>query len=456
MRTLTMMMTAALVLLLAPVGPAAAADAQPLKVATFYADVTPPVGSPLAYDPLEKVVMPLKAKGIVLIGEDKPIVLCAVDWIGIGNDGHKAWREGLAEAAGTTADRVTVHSLHQHDAPRCDFSANELLAEHGLDGAMFNVEFARKAIERTADAIKGGMTTPHTVTHLGLGEGRVEKVASNRRMLGSDGKVAQMRWTASRNEELRARPPGIIDPNVRLISFWNGDKPVAVLSYYATHPQSYYRTGGANPDFPGIARKMREEAVGAHHVHFTGAGGNIGAGKWNDGSEKYRRILAERLAAGMEKAWESTEKTPVTAENLGWRVEPVALPPADHLDEQQLASKVANEDAKPSSRTAAAKALAWLRRCKSGDKVGLGCLRLGEARILHMPGELAVEYQLAAQALRPDRFVAMAAYGDYAMGYISMAHHYWQGGYESSDRASRVAPSVETVLMRGMQTLLAE
>ena len=456
MRTLTTMTMAALLLLLGSIGPAAAADAQPLKVAPFTIDATPPVGSPLAYDPMEKVVMPLKAKGIVLIGEGEPIVLCAVDWIGIGNDGHKAWRQGLAEAAGTTPDRVTVHSLHQHDAPRCDFSANRLLAEHGLDGAMFNVEFARKAIDRTAGAIKKAMKDPETITHVGLGKGRVEKVASNRRMLGADGKVEKMRWTASRDEELRSRPPGIIDPMVRLVSLWNDDEPVTVLSYYATHPQSYYRTGGANPDFPGIARKMREEATGAHHVHFTGAGGNIGAGKWNDGSEKYRRILAERLAAGMKKAWESTEKSKISAADLGWAVEPVALPPADHLDEQQLASTVANDDAKPSSRTAAAKALAWLRRCESGDKIDLGCLRLGNARILHMPGELVVEYQLAAQAMRPDKFVAMAAYGDYAMGYICLAHHYWQGGYESSDRASRVAPSVETVLMQAMQTLLAE
>ena len=30
-----------------------------------------------------------------------------------------------------------------------------------------------------------------------------------------------------------------------------------------------------------------------------------------------------------------------------------------------------------------------------------------------MPGELFVEYQLAAQQMRPNDFVAMAAYGDY-------------------------------------------
>jgi len=432
------------------------AGAAPLKVATFEADATPPVGSPLAYDPMEKVVMPLKAKGVVLMGKGEPIVLCAVDWIGIGNDGQKEWRKSLAEAAGTSVERVTVHTLHQHDAPRCDFSANKLLAEHGLDGAIFNVEFARKAIRRAGEAIQEAMEEPRTATHLGLGTGEVEKVASNRRILGSDGRVKKMRWTSSKDEEARSRPPGIIDRQVRLISLWDGDEPITVLSYYATHPQSYYRTGGANPDFPGIARKMRQEAVGAPHVHFTGAGGNIGAGKWNDGSEKYRRILAERLAAGMKEAWEATEKSPISAGDLGWRTERVALPVADHLDEQELASTVANDDATLRKRAGAAKALAWLRRCQRGEKVQLSCLRLGEARALYMPGELAVEYQLAAQALRPDRFVAMAAYGEYAMGYISMAHHYWQGGYEASERASRVAPEVEAVLMRGMETLLAE
>jgi hypothetical protein len=73
-----------------------------------------------------------------------------------------------------------------------------------------------------------------------------------------------------------------------------------------------------------------------------------------------------------------------------------------------------------------------------------------------MPGELFVEYQLAAQKMRPDLFVAMAAYGDYAPGYIGTEIAYGQGGYETSDRASRVAPHVEGVLMAAMETLLSE
>ena len=71
-----------------------------------------------------------------------------------------------------------------------------------------------------------------------------------------------------------------------------------------------------------------------------------------------------------------------------------------------------------------------------------------------MPGELFVEYQLAAQKLRPDLFVAMAAYGDYSPGYIGTEIAYSQGGYESSERASRVAPKVEDVLMGAIETLL--
>jgi len=74
--------------------------------------------------------------------------------------------------------------------------------------------------------------------------------------------------------------------------------------------------------------------------------------------------------------------------------------------------------------------------------------------VLHLPGELFVEYQLNAQKLRPDLFVAMAAYGDYAPGYIGTEISYTQGGYETSARASKVAPTVEGVLMDAIKSLL--
>jgi hypothetical protein len=426
-----------------------------LSLAVFDVDATPPIGSMMAYDPVtNKWDLALRARGVVMLGAGKPIVLCAVDWIGIANEAHDAFQAGLAQAAGTSPDRVAVHTLHQHDAPDCDFSAEKILKEAGLEPRQFESSFQRRVLVELESAVKAALGRPQPITHLGLGSARVEKVASNRRILGPDGNVRAVRYTACRDEALRAEPEGTIDPIISLVSFWNGEEPVAVLSYYATHPQSYYRTGIPNPDFPGVARFFRQLAVpGALHVHFNGAGGNIGAGKYNDGSPENRRILAERLAEGMQQAWESTKKERLTPEMVGWGVERVALPPAKDLDEAKLQGQLKSKDERFLAIGGPSR-LAWLRRCKEGRRIGLYCLRLGRARILHMPGELFVEYQLQAKAERPDLFVAMAAYGDYGPWYIGTAIAYEQGGYETTPPASNVGPGAEAELVRAIRKLL--
>lgn len=409
----------------------------------------------MAYDRCDAVGMPLTARGIVLVGSGQPIVLCAVDWIGISNGGYQRWRETIAKEVETSPERVSIHSLHQHDAPRCDFSAEQLLADEGLGGVMFDVAFARQTIDKVAQAVKEATETARVVTHVGLGQAKVEKVASNRRILGPDGKIKVMRFTACADPKVRAEPEGTIDPFVKAISFYNEDKSLAVLTYYATHPQSYYRTGVAHADFPGMARFLRQTTLnGLTHVHFNGAGGNIGAGKYNDGSHENRQTLAVRLAEGMAKSFQATEIHAISAADVAWKTVAVALPVSLHLNEENLSARLKDSKVAAPERCGIAKDLVWLRRCQAGDTVDLTCLTLGPARVLHMPGELVVEYQLAAQKMRPDLFVAMAAYGEYAPGYICMKEQYDQGGYEDSPRASKVAPEVEEVLMTGMKKLL--
>ena len=430
------------------------ATADTLRVGVFDVDASPPVGSPLAYDPTKGVLIPLSCRGIVIAGAEKPIVLCAVDWIGIGNAGQTVFRESLAVAAGTDASHVAVHTLHQHDAPTCDFSTEEMLEKYGLNGKWSDAGWNRVVIQRAAEAVKQALATAQPITHVGLGSGLIEKVASNRRIQGPDGKVIHIRWTATKDPKVAAFPAGIIDPQLKMISFWNGEKAVAALTYYATHPQSYYRTGLANPDFPGMARNSRQEATKVPHIHFNGAGGNIGAGKWNDGSKGNRQVLADRVAAGMKLAWENTKKSPVAAGDVGWNVVPVVLPVGKHVVEKDLLKILEDEKQTTFTRWFAAKDLIWLRRCQSGDTIDISCLTIKNARVLHMPGELFVEYQLNAQKLRPNLFVAMAAYGDYAPGYIGTKVAYGQGGYEASDRASKVSPEVEGVLMDAVRRLL--
>ena len=299
-----------------------------IQMAMFDIDATPPVGSLLTYNPeINKWDLGLRAKGVILTGSGLPIVLCSFDWIGIANEGQEMFRQALAEAAGTIPERVALHTVHQHDTPTCDFGAEKMLKDAGQDPMCFEGSFAREMITRLKVAVKQSLDHAQPVTHIGLGKAEVFKVASNRRIIGKDGLLKATRYSSCKDSAIIAEPEGVIDPIVSLVSFWNQEKPIAVLSYYATHPQSYYRTGVANPDFPGVARFMRQLAVPqALHIHFNGAGGNITAGKYNDGSPENRLVLAERLADGMKRAWESTKREPITSDAISWNIEPLTLP----------------------------------------------------------------------------------------------------------------------------------
>lgn len=419
----------------------------------FDVDATPPVGSYLTYDRMTHTWdMGLRARGIVLCGTDQPIVLCSVDWIGIANDGQDEFKRVLALAAGTEPDHVAVHTVHQHDAPTCDFGAEALLLSKGMDPINFDGTFARTLLGVLDTAVRTAMKHPIPVSHIGLGSAEVHQVASNRRILDANGKATITRYSGTADPEIRAYPEGLIDPEVSLISFWNEDKPVAVLSYYAVHPQSYYRTGTANPDFPGIARFLRQlEVPDAHHIHFNGAGGDITAGKYNDGSKENRGVLAKRLAAGMKEAWDNTEKHRLLSADIGWLTEPIELPISPYAI--QLENELAKHDAIYLANNVYK--LVLYKRQIQGKYIQLSCLKLGKARVLHLPGEPFVAFQLAAKKMRPDLFVTLAGYGDYAPGYIAPAKAYDEGGYETGP-ASGVTADAEGKILTVMEKLLNE
>lgn len=425
-----------------------------VQVGVFEIDVTPPIGSPVAYAYTRSIVDPLTAKGIVILSDEAPVVLCAVDWIGIANEGQDVWRESLAKAAGTTTDRVSVHTVHQHDGVSCDFTTEAILDEYGLGGWKSDIPFLNKTIQSVGMAVEQAKQNAQPVTHLGFGRAMVEKVASNRRILGEDGNVKITRWSRTEDTAAIAAPEGLIDPWLRCVSFWNGDQAIAVLNYYTTHPMSHYGKGDVSSDFPGIARDRREEQLGVPHIYFSGAGGNITAGKYNDGSPENRPVLAERMEKAMQEAWENTEKTPLSSPDFDWNNTEVLLPLGEHLVEEELLAKLSDPKSDSTSKLVAADHLAWLQRTNEGHKVNISSIRLGNVWLLNIPGEAFIEFQLAAQEMKPGDHVCTAAYEEYGPGYICTEIAYSQGGYESSERASLVSPGVEQVMLSSISEVL--
>lgn len=427
---------------------------QSLKIAVFEVNATPPIGSPVAYAKTRSVTDALSAKGIVFLTDSLPIVFCAVDWIGISNEGHDTWRNHLAASAGTTPDRVAVHALHQHDAPRCDYTIERIMESYGLGGESIDNTFVTDVIIRAGGALRQAMNRAQPVTHIGAGQAKVDSVASNRRLKDADGNIIT-RFSRALDEAMINAPEGLTDPWLKCISFWNGKQPVAALTFYTTHPQSYYGQGDVTCEFVGIARNAMEKNLGIPVIHFNGASGNIAAGKYNDGSVERRMVLANRVETGMKDAWANTKRKKISAGDISWRTTPVSLPLGNNIRKDDLEARLANDSLNIHMKLRAAEKLAWYQRSISGHTIDIAALRLAGIRLLSLPGESFVEYQLAAQQLLPGEMVCTAAYGDYGPGYIGTKQSYFEkGGYETSDIVSGTAPEVEEILLKAIETVL--
>lgn len=437
-------------------GPAGESAKREFRVATFSADVTIPLGHRcmgILPTKAQRIVDPLYAHGFVLLGADRPIALLAVDWCEIRNNSYDQWRAALAESAGTTRDRVLVCALHQHDAPVIDRGAAELLAEVGLRGELFDEPFHDDAVRRVAQALRDSLPHAQPVTHLGLGQAQVSQIASNRRVVTSDGTVNFSRGSSSGKEAYyREADEGLIDPWLKTLSFWNGERRLVELHVYATHPMSYYGRGEVTCDFVGLARdRRRRDDNSVHQIYASGCSGDVTAGKFNDGSFDSRLALTERLYQAMVSASRETRKVPL--ESVTFRSVPLELPfsTAEKLSERALRERLQETTASTEQRILAAMGLASRQRLAEGRPIDLPCLDFGCAQLLVFPGESFVGYQLLAQSLRPDSFVLSVGYGECWPGYIPTAAAFADG---FDDHWLWVAPGSEARIRAALEKLL--
>ena len=426
-----------------------------LRLATFRFDVTPPKGHSLCggwIRPVVGVDDPLEAMGYVLLGIGKPIVVCAVDWTGLANSAHIQWRKALADAAKTTIDRVAVQCVHQHNAPFACMDAQAIVQEQGDLPDIVNPVFFDRCLKNAGDAVTKSLKKTTPVTHIARGEARVEKVAANRRIIGLNGKLVSQRGSSSRKPEHHRFPEGLIDPMLKTVAFYNGNKKLVASHFYACHPMSYYGDGRVSADFCGLARRrMQKQEPDCLHLYFNGCGGNIGAGKYNNGSKEARIELTQRMFDGITTSNATLKPEPIRS--FAWETEDI-LPPLDpRFNEEQLLVGIRNKTNRVVARNRPSYTVAFIRRVKEGIPITLSSLHVNDISMLHLPAESFIEYQLRAQAIAPNRFVACAAYGDGGPWYIPVKEAYPQGGYAVG--VAWCSPQIDPLMSNGIQTLLS-
>lgn len=423
----------------------------PRRLATFACDVTPPMGTPVysGYTPMSFRETPLMAKGVVLEDSGKRYVLCAVDYCELRNSTHLIWRTKIAEAAGTEVSRVAVQCVHQHTAPMADGDAVRILVKDGDPSSQASAESFEEPAYRVADSVKFALGYLTPFDRIGTSQARVERVASNRRVPIGDGKVG-FRASSCKDPKLIEMPEGLIDPFLKTITFAQGDKPLVRLHYYATHPQTFYGDPRVSYDFVGMAREKMQFEEHVPQIYFNGCGGNVACGKYNDASVRAREGLFERMYAAMQASAAGAQYAP--AREIIWRNAPFAMIPREDGEYSDDTARATMKDGSkaPHIRLGGAMTLACKARAKT--PIDLTSWEMGDIKAIHLPGEPAVEFQLYAQELCPDKFVCTAGYGDGAPGYVCLERFFEEGGYEPT--ASTVIPQSEKPFRDAIRNLL--
>lgn len=445
-----------------PAGTLTAAES-PLRLSTFRVDVTPPIGDGPCVGCMPKVASiehPLELRGIVLRAGERTFVIAAIDYCGICNTSDETIRGAMALAAGTTIDRVALQSLHQHSAPILDADAVRFLHGEKSEQLAQHLRFTDDIASRTATAISESLIHLQPVTRIVGSKAKVDRVASNRRVPQADGSIA-VRASITREAAVREAAEGLIDPWLRTLTFFDGERKLVQLHYYATHPQTFYGDARISWDTTGMARERMQTATGTFQIYFNGCGGNVTVGKYNDGNRESREQLATRLLDAMRRsdAVSGPEAIGMSAErvlevdvsrlkhtDIAWDSAPIKFTVREEgtFHPELLKMQLAPDQPFP-VRLTAAMFSGFGQRLREGYVAQATRLRIGDIDIVHLPGEPFVEFQLFAQQVAAQNsFTCVAGYGECGVWYYGPDHIFTdRGGYEQT--WSLTGPCQQTV-----------
>lgn len=405
----------------------------------------------MAYVINKRVDSPIMVGGILMEDAGLRVAVVVCDFIYIWGEAWFEWRRALAGAIGVPDEQVLLHSVHQHDSMRIAPEMNEFLAPG--ERGWVDEEYCRSTLEkvrRSAGAAADGEWLP--VERVMTAERRVHGLASNRRMIDGEGRWFASRTSMCRDPELRARPVGVIDPFLRTAAFMGkGPRPLAALHFYASHPMAAYMREAVGRDVPGVALDHVARSVGREtfNLYLTGCAGNVTFGKYFTGDkEESLRLLGGRL--GRELVHNLNHLEEISGPGLtlaSEEFEMPLLPDIARIGKQELEEAGSNIKPVGLAKTIMGRDLKKWKKCR------LQRLSFGDrTHLVSFPSEVCVEYQLYAQSLLPEHFLACAAYANGIYHYLPTARMFKEGGYEPA--SSVVTPAIEKRLKAAISGLL--
>lgn len=393
-------------------------------------NVTPPIGIQLfgyhRKSPMTDVHDPLFMTALALVdatGASDPLVLLAIDHIGMGRRESLALRSAAAVAAGTSVGRVAACFSHTHSGPdteRRDWHGRERPPDalERVYGATLPAQAAsatRLAMQRLRPARAGhGMA--------------VSEAGVNRRIRGPTGRAEQ-----------RVNPAGLVDRDVVALRIDAEDgRPIASVVHYGIHGTVFKSDNLAcSADAAGAVRDTVEAATGAPCLFVQGAAGDVNP-RWR-GDEAALRRTGWELGGAALRAVANAEPRPFAALACASETVPLHLVP---LPDEDAAIGLAREVA----RLWEAPTDGWLelvrRKLAAGERrltreIEIQAIRVNDFVRVGIPLEPFAGLSLAFrerisqhEALERPGYFAFGGYTNGVFGYLPTAEEHAAGGYE--------------------------
>ncbi len=430
------------------------------QVGIATADITPPVGAPLAGFAARGphtstgVDHPLRAVATVIGDGRTDLLLVSLEWLGC-YDQTSRLRRVLAMRTGIPERQILLSASHTHCGPAIRHAD---YAEHGW----IDEDYLEAAIQRIARA--AGVAARHRFPAvLRHGSGTCA-VAMCRRLPDPDrpGRVL---------DSMLPNPDGVTDHQVGVLTIEGADDRMlrGIMINYGCHPTSRggLRIGG---DYVGFAYDQLEQAFPfAQPVFLQGCGGDQkprpaepGAGTFGSRTVDQVRALGTELGQSVQAAI-AAGLEPVTG--------PIMIDSAIEVLRTEPVSRATLEAER--ERPTASYRKRWaevlLDRLDRGvpdlDRVEfeLQTVTFGASlALVAMAGEMTVEHGLRLKRDHGERFgqVFPLGYANAMVGYVPVARQFDEYGYEVLDsnqrffRTGRYLPETEDQLHARIARLL--
>lgn len=441
-------------------------------------DITPPLHIPeLGFVPRQHrfrgVHDPLFAKAVALEANGNAALIVTADAIGfhrnlLGDekDFVAEFRKRVSQVTGVATDAVMLAASHAHSTPE----TIGLTPLREVEGA---AEWVEGLLDKlVACAIAAWRDRKPAKAFASVGE--VVGVAWSRRIVGKDGRVYRLPERPPDEQVLRED----YDPQLGVLLFRRNDGDI-VLVNFTCHPTVVQVNDLVSADYPGaLMRFIESHLPNCRMCLFTqGACGDVNpvyqtTSDFDDvalygmalAGEVIKQVALLRLHYGHPErervaqtfrrisGWRSAELTPHIAAARSELVLPqrsdLSDPLAAEADYEKALAKVNGQmwwmrSERPLSdeekRAGGEVRGAWERwrtatrgRREAERKAEVQVLRLGEAALVGVSGELFVSLGLRIKRSSPFPFTFIVGYANGYNGYLSPDEAWEQGGYEVS------------------------